>query len=197
MKFKILSVEVNVSFFFFAFLTLMLIIDKTGFVLPVFLATVIHEAGHLAAMYVLKCQPKKISLIPGSIQIVRSFCVKRQGEIFILFSGPLANLTLTALSFLFYYFTEFDFFFTLSAVNLLVFAFNLLPLRGLDGGSILYIVLEKIFQNAKSEIIIDIISLACGVLAVFMGVSGIMSGKINLSLAILGLYLIVGVIIKL
>lgn len=197
MKFKIFSVEINVSFFFFALLTVMLIVDKTGFVLPVFLATAFHELGHLGAMWVLKCHPKKINLIPGSIQIVRGFCARRQGEILILASGPLVNLTLSALSFFTYFLMQVNPLLTFSAINLLVFAFNMLPVKGLDGGSILLILLQKIFYGTKSEIILDAVSLFFGVLAIFMGVSGIMSGKINLSLAILGLYIIVGVIAKL
>ena len=196
MKFKIFSTEINVSFLFMAVLTLALIIDKTGFILPVFLATVFHEAGHLAAMFVLHCQPKKINLIPGSIQIVRGFGVRAQGEFFILLSGPLSNLLFAAISFLFYYFLKVSFFISFSAVNLLIFAFNLLPVRGLDGGSILYLTLSKIASSSKCEVILDILSLLCGVFAVFFGVSGVLMGKINLSLAVLGLYVIIGVIIK-
>lgn len=196
MKFKIFSTEINVSFFFMAVLTLALIIDKTGFILPVFLATAFHEVGHLAAMFVLHCQPKKINLIPGSIQIVRGFGVKTQGEFFILLSGPLSNLVFAALAFVLYYFLRLPYLISFSAVNLLIFAFNMLPVRGLDGGSILYLTLSKILSNSKCEVILDILSLLCGVLAVFLGVSGILMGKINLSLAVLGLYVIIGVIIK-
>ncbi|MBQ8303737.1 MAG: hypothetical protein IJX79_02165 [Clostridia bacterium] len=196
MKFKIFSTEINVSFFFMAVLTLALIIDKTGFILPVFLATAFHEVGHLAAMFVLHCQPKKINLIPGSIQIVRGFGVKTQGEFFILLSGPLSNLLFAALAFVLYYFLRLPYLISFSAVNLLIFAFNMLPVRGLDGGSILYLTLSKILSNSKCEVIVDILSLLCGVLAVFLGVSGILMGKINLSLAVLGLYVIIGVIIK-
>lgn len=196
MKFKIFSTEINVSFFFMAVLTLALIIDKTGFILPVFLATALHEAGHLAAMFVLHCQPKIINLIPGSIQIVRGFGVRAQGEFFILLSGPLSNLLFAAIAFMLYYFLKAPFFISFSAVNLLIFAFNLLPVRGLDGGSILYLTLSKIVSSSKCEVILDILSLLCGALAVFLGVSGILMGKINLSLAVLGLYVIMGVIIK-
>ncbi|MBQ8304125.1 MAG: hypothetical protein IJX79_04195 [Clostridia bacterium] len=196
MKFKIFSTEINVSFFFMAVLTLALIIDKTGFILPVFLATAFHEVGHLAAMFVLHCQPKKINLIPGSIQIVSGFGVKTQGEFFILLSGPLSNLLFAALAFVLYYFLRLPYLISFSAVNLLIFAFNMLPVRGLDGGSILYLTLSKILSNSKCEVIVDILSLLCGVLAVFLGVSGILMGKINLSLAVLGLYVIIGVIIK-
>ncbi len=196
MKFKIFSTEINVSFFFMAVLTLALIIDKTGFVLPVFSATALHEAGHLAAMFVLRCQPKKINLIPGSIQIVRGFGVKKEGELFILLSGPLSNLFFAAIAFILYYFLRVSYLISFSAINLLIFAFNLLPVRGLDGGSILYLTVSKIVSASKCEVILDILSLLCGVFAVFLGVSGILMGKINLSLAVLGLYVIMGVIIK-
>ncbi len=196
MKIKLFSVKINISFIFMAFLTLMLIIDKTGFILPVFLATAVHEAGHLAAMVVFGCQPKKINLIPGSIQIVRDIGAKRETELLILISGPLSNLLFAALFFLLYYFFGFTFAISFSAVNVLIFAFNLLPVRGLDGGSILYELLSKITHSAKCEIILDVVSLLVGILAVFLGVSGIMMGKINLSLAVLGLYVITCVIIK-
>ena len=97
---------------------------------------------------------------------------------------------------MFYYFLKVPFFISFSAVNLLIFAFNLLPVRGLDGGSILYLTLSKIASSSKCEVILDILSLLCGVFAVFFGVSGVLMGKINLSLSVLGLYVIIGVIIK-
>ena len=147
-------------------------------------------------MFVLHCQPKKINLIPGSIQIVRGFGVKKEGELFILLSGPLSNLLFAAFAFMLYYFLKVPFFISFSAINLLIFAFNLLPVRGLDGGSIIYLMLTKVVSASKCEVILDILSLLCGALAVFLGVSGILMGKINLSLAVLGLYVIMGVIIK-
>ena len=40
---------------------------------------ILHEIGHLFAMWLFECSPKKINLVPQSIEIVRGFSNKPYG----------------------------------------------------------------------------------------------------------------------
>ena len=73
MRFSLFGTKIYISFFFCAVFTLMLAFDRTGLILPTFFAVVVHEIGHLFAMWALDCEPKQIKLIPSSVQVVSSF----------------------------------------------------------------------------------------------------------------------------
>ena len=94
MKFKFLGTEIYISFLFCAVICFMLALDRTGLIIPTLFAVLIHETGHLLAMWAADCQPRAIRLIPTSVQIVRSFSPKKYGEAGIAFCGPAANLVL-------------------------------------------------------------------------------------------------------
>ena len=69
MRIKIFGIYIQITFWFTAFLSAMLLIDKTGYILPIFCAILSHELGHLITMKVLKCAPKEIILKPASFAI--------------------------------------------------------------------------------------------------------------------------------
>ena len=92
MKFKLFGTEIYVSFSFFGLLTIMLYFDKTGLIMPSFLAVFLHELGHLFMMWKLGVAPKKIRLIPASVQIVNSHISGYENDDRIALSGPLTNL---------------------------------------------------------------------------------------------------------
>ena len=73
MKIKLFGTRIYLSFFFYAVFTIMLATDRTGYILPTFFAVLMHEIGHLFAMWVLDCQPKQIDITPASLQIVSGF----------------------------------------------------------------------------------------------------------------------------
>ena len=76
MGFKLFNIEFYFSYFWFCFLALIFITDKTGLAYLIFLAAFLHEAGHLIAMCLLKSKPKSIKFGLGSINIYGnvSFC---------------------------------------------------------------------------------------------------------------------------
>ena len=73
MRFKLFGTEFYISFLFAAVITAMLAFDRTGFILPLFFAVLVHELGHLTAMWVLDCAPKRIRLIPAAVEITAKF----------------------------------------------------------------------------------------------------------------------------
>ena len=51
MRFKLLGTEFYVSFLFSAVITAMIAFDRTGYILPLLFAIVMHELGHNRKVY--------------------------------------------------------------------------------------------------------------------------------------------------
>lgn len=196
MKIKLFGTEIYLSFLFFALLTVMLATDKTGFLLPTFFAVLMHEIGHLFIMWVLDCTPKSIRVIPASVQIVNSFSRGYKNDILIAFSGPLVNILL--FSVLYYNYLCFKNEFTLhfALLNLLIGIFNLLPVKGLDGGTILFSLLCKFIDIDRAAWIVKIITVIFATAIIILAVLLSVNGKMNLSLYIMGIYLLITCLIK-
>ena len=195
MRFKIFNTKIYVSFLFLAFLAVFLIIDKSGFALPMILASLCHEFGHLFSMWIFNAAPKEVNLIPGSIQIVSSFTTIKN-NIFISLSGPITNLIIFFTLFLNNKLFETDDFLIFALINLILGLFNLLPIRGLDGGSVVYNIILFYTNEQKSEIVVNAISVVSAVL--IMGIALILTfiGQTSISAYLLALYLILSVLLK-
>ncbi len=196
MRFTFLNVKITVSFLFVSFVTLMIFTDRTGFILPAIFAITLHEFAHLAAMRVLSVAPKEIMLSPGNIHIVRPECVSLKKENIILLCGPVSNLIVFALLYVLYGFFDNVLLLQYSAVQLVVALFNLLPAKGLDGGALIFNFLQRFFTPLFADKIQKIISFLVGGGCVLFGVSAFLNGEFNLSLFILGFYIIIFTIIK-
>lgn len=188
MRFRLFGAEIYVSFPFAAVISLMLVTDRTGLILPTLFAVLLHEAAHLFAMWVCGCPPKRIRLIPASVQIVRSASAKRSGEALIAAAGPAANLLLAAAALLEYYFCKNPISAQTGALNLVVGGFNLLPVSGLDGGTLLY-CLVSIRHPEYAERTVKIITAVLSAAAFLAGTVLALSGRFNPSIFIVGLYL--------
>lgn len=196
MKFRLFGTEIYISFLFAAAVTIMLLTDKTGYMLPALFAVILHELGHLFMMWLLECSPKRIKLIPASVQITAPFQKRYKNDILIATSGPAVNILL----FLTLYFNYLAFgnkvtlYFAL--LNLVIGIFNLLPVKGLDGGTILFCFLEKYKGPDKAAVVLKIITIVLAGLIFIAAVTLTLRGRINISLYIMGIYLIIMSLIK-
>lgn len=196
MKFKFLGIEIYISFLFCAVLCFMIAVDRTGLIISTILAVLIHESGHLLAMWAADCQPKAIRLIPTSVQIIRGFSHKRCGEFAIAFCGPAANLIFFLVFYINYFAFKNEDILAFAVLNLVIAVFNLMPVSGLDGGTILTLILSKFTNIYKAESIVRIITAAFSFIAFLLGVYLWVSGSVNISVFIVSLYLAVCVLIK-
>ena len=137
MRFRWFGTEIYVSFLFAAVLAALLICDRTGLLLPTLIAVTVHESGHLVAMRLAGCAPKSIRLVPASVQITRPFCPKPQAEIGIALAGPGANLCAALSCWMLHCQSGRPLWLVNTLLHLLIGAFNLLPVAGLDGGTVL------------------------------------------------------------
>lgn len=196
MRFRIFGTEFYVSFLFAAVITAMLAFDRTGFVLPLFFAVLIHELGHLAAMWVLDCAPKSVRLVPAAVEITTKIGSGGKHEILIALCGPIVNLLLFATLFVNYLAFGNDSYLTVGLINLLIGLFNLLPLTGLDGGTVLFNILCRKTEPSKAALTMRIINFSVAAAALVTAVTLCFKGQFNLSFFILALYLAVMSIIK-
>lgn len=196
MRFKLFGTQIYISFLFCAVLCLMLVIDRTGLIIPTLFATFVHESGHLLAMWAADCQPRAIRLIPTSVQIVRGFSTKKYGEAGIAFCGPAANLVLFGALMANYSFFKNEHSLEFAVLNLVIAAFNLLPVSGLDGGTLLTIFIAKFTDVYKAESIVRIVTVVFAFVAFLSGVYLWVSGTVNISVFIVAVYLFVCGMIK-
>lgn len=196
MRFRAFGTEFYISFLFAAVITAMLAFDRTGFILPLLFAVLIHELGHLTAMWILDCAPKRIRLVPAAVEITTKLQSGGKYEIFIALCGPAVNLLLFATLFVNYLAFNNDGYLTVGLINLLIGLFNLLPVTGLDGGTVLFNILCRKTEPSKAALIMRIINFSVALAALITAVTLCFKGQFNLSFFILALYLAVMSIIK-
>lgn len=196
MKFKFLGTQIYISFLFCATLCFMIAIDRTGLIIPTLFAVFIHESGHLLAMWAADCQPKAVRLIPTSVQIIRGFSTKKYGEAAIAFCGPAANLVLFGVLYANYNIFGSEISLNFAILNLVIAVFNLLPVSGLDGGTILTLFIARFTNVYKAESIVRIITVVFAVVAFLLGVYLASIGTVNISVFIVAIYLLVCGMIK-
>ncbi len=147
MHIKLLGINFKISFLFTVYLALITVLDKTGEILYFFIAAAIHESAHLLTMCFLKSKPKEILLLPGGINILAKGSAAAFDDLIILLSGPISNLICC-----------FAFNGIFSYASLLLFLYNILPVNGLDGGSILHILLSLILKDSICNAIVNILT---------------------------------------
>lgn len=193
---KLFGTNVKISFLFVAFVTAMIFIDKTGLVLPLILAVSVHESAHLLMMKKYGVSPKEVTLIPGAIQIVNYHTITRRNENVILLAGPLSNLLLFLLFLGAYSLTKNTATMRFCAVQLVIFAFNLIVAKGLDGGTLFLNICAEKFGENLARILLNIFSFLSAFFIAMIGIYYLLNGTANISIFILAIYILVFTFIK-
>ena len=196
MAFKILNTKIHISFVFAALICFMLATDRTGYLIPCMLAIILHELGHLFTMWLFECSPKEIKFVPTSIEIVRSFSAKPYGETIIAVMGPVVNLFISQIFYINYLIYEKNSFIVFSLLNLIIGLFNLLPVKGLDGGTILFNITAKKKNLETATKLLSIVTLIFGFIILTFAFFLVFNGSFNPSIFIIAIYLLISAIIK-
>lgn len=160
--------------FTFAFFALVGLVCQTGAsaqmrVIIVIICSVMHEAGHIAAMCFFGHRPDSLTFCAGGICLPeKALNCSGKARAIILLSGCAVNFITAAVSILLGYKGMF------AAVHLILGVFNLLPFRYFDGGR-LYSELKgrEVGTAVKAA---SLLPLAC------IGVYSVLNGKLPLSL---------------
>ncbi len=177
-----------------AFIVLLIILDRSLLSLLALAAALIHELGHLAAMFLVGTKVTEIEMTVFGAEIrTRTMSQNSLENIVIFASGAAANLisalivyTLPSASF------EALFF---GGASLSLAVVNLLPIRTLDGGCILEAVIVPLIPK-YAPLILDIISLFTLGLLWLAAAYLLLIANGNLSLMLFCIYLFVTLFLR-
>ncbi|MBO5649574.1 MAG: hypothetical protein J6S41_00555 [Clostridia bacterium] len=161
---------------------------KTALALSI--GAVVHECGHLLALRLCGVRYGGISLrIGGAVMCGEFSCVPYRAEAFCAAAGPFFNLLLMVIG-------KTLGFEDLTAANLLLAGYNLLPLPGHDGQTVLRVLCAQMGFAVEAERLLGVLSLFCAALlfmfsawifwygACIYGSGGFASGGLFLCLAV-------------
>lgn len=181
MKFKLCSVQFEMSFLVVAVMAMVLILDNSNKFLSCFIAAIIHECGHLLCMHICHIKPSLIRLSLFDIVIESDSVRNSRDDLFITIFGPAVNLLCAGV---FYFVSP-----MLFVSNLVIGLFNLLPVLTFDGGHALEIILSKFFSLRTCSIILRTLTFMMFMPMFTIGVMVLFESTYNYSLLLISLYL--------
>lgn len=190
MRFKIFDVNFYISVPFAVLMSFMLVTDKTGLMGISLFAVILHELGHLIAMKIIKCAPNSIELKIGGVLIRNKSFGGFKDSIIVSVSGPLFNLIAFVLLYISGTFLKSDFLLANAVVQIIVGGVNLLPVKGLDGGAVMDIILRCIMVR-NVGLTTAVISILTACVVTVAGLAILVKNVSNPSLLLLGIYLII------
>ncbi len=190
MTFKLFNIEFEISVPFSVLLAFLLVTDKTGMMSASIFAIVLHEFGHLLWMKKCRTAPKSVKMSLGGILIVgNAYCTANE-SIAIAVAGPIINLLFSTVFYFIGVSLDSILLATFGVVQFLVGAINLLPIKGLDGGTVLRVLLEK-YCKSKADLLVKLVSIGVSIAVLVIGVAVAVKNTSNPSLLLLGIYLII------
>jgi stage IV sporulation protein FB len=172
---RVWGIRIRIHFLFWAVVGLSLMTGHFVEVLTLFVIVVIHELGHVAIARELGWTVTDIQLLPfgGVATIEDAVAADPLDEIVVALAGPFLNIVMMAISLLFWWTNvwtaEWTRFFVTS--NMLIAAFNMLPIWPLDGGRIVQALLCYRFPYRRAVMISLAVSSALA--AFLLGISSL------------------------
>lgn len=195
----IVAGKVRISPLFLAMLAGFIIVDGTAYILYILLAAAIHEMAHIIAIERVGgiVDSVELRMFGVKLNIRNSLALSYRQEIAIALVGPAVNLLTALLAMgvcLLTGGTQGALFFT--AVNLMLFLINILPVENLDGGRALRALLLENLELDTAERICGIISVLFVIPMLIIGAVLFIRTGYNLSLAIISVYLAANIIVR-
>ena len=155
--------------------------DAFGLVL---ISVVIHECGHIAALFVNREHAESLVLHAFGVEInTNGKSISDMKMIFIALAGPVLSLISAQV----FYFV----FRPLFMPNLCIGLINLLPVIPLDGGRILNSVLLKACGRKSAKLIMRLTGLTFGIFCAALGTEIFLTSEYNFSLLLLGIFILI------
>lgn len=192
MRIKLCGVCVEITFLFVALLAFIIVVDSSGNLIITIFSSCAHEMGHLIAMMLMNNKPKKVTFELGGINIEKQdkILLSLNKEIVITLFGPIINAVILIICCTLYCVLHLDTLLVLSGVNLVLMTFNMLPIKGLDGGRALYYFLCKKHSQIFSKNIILIFSILMLSIVFVWGIYVFLVSGYNFSLILIGVFLL-------
>ncbi len=191
MKLKLFGVNVEITFLFVALITFVITLQVPSNVIITIISSLCHEMGHLTAMCAVGNKPKAVRFEITGMNILRTENIKisTKNELLIALGGPLVNGLIFLLFCVIYCFKNSDLLITVAGINLILMVFNLLPVKGLDGGMALYFLLSERLSTVHCGKILKITSLLFTIIIFSWGLYVFVSSGYNFSVIIIAIFL--------
>lgn len=191
MIFKVYGIRVEITFLFVAFITFIISLKVPANVFVTVVSSIFHEMGHLLMMLMVGNKPEKVRFHIVGMNIIRqeNFKISRKGEIVISLGGPMMNFIIVIISCVFLCFYESQLMLICACINLILMTFNLLPIKSLDGGAVLYFLLSKHFENLICRKILKITSILFITIIYLWAIYVFVVSRYNFSLIIIAIFL--------
>lgn len=168
---------------FYVFWAVFSLLDNEG-ILPIFLlAAVIHELGHVAAIYLCGGMVTSLTLAAGGAVLRQASVLSPPKTIAVSLSGPAAGVAAAWVACQFGWLT-------FAGANLLLSMFNCLPALPLDGGCALLALMQLAGCSARAEWRLAAVSRIAAVLFICGGVLLLLRTGRNASVLTVGLCLL-------
>ena len=181
----------KIDFTFALTVTLMLLLCSEETVIISVISSALHEIGHLTLMYILRQKVVSVTFGAFGVRIDREIttALSYKKEAVIAIGGILVNFVIAIFGAVYYLFFGSDFSLKLTAVNIIIAIFNMIPVDTLDMGRVLrYTLLCSIDEN-KCDRILGIVSIVFANLTVIGCLAVNILIGFNLSLIIVTVYL--------
>lgn len=160
---------VYVSIFALLALTAVLLSENSAYPSLFVLCSVLHECAHIFSLKLVRSQIRRICIYPFGADIRTSGTdISYLAEIFTVISGVLCNLILSVISALLYGFIPDRHILFFCAANAFLALSNTIPVRSLDGGRALELILCEKFGPDKAYGVCSFVSwLSYGIMCCF------------------------------
>lgn len=198
MKLKLFGITVTASFPVVAVMTLVLVFDRQHHLTVCFLSAVLHECGHLLAMYLCRCRPSALSVKLFDVKILDNYRATRpfKQDVLITLAGPAANILAFGVLFVCYVGLKNQIFLQFAIINVSIGLFNLLPVATLDGGQAIYLLLIQKVSHKTASLVLDILTVILIFPTAVLGILILFHSKYNFSLLFISVYLIFALVLK-
>lgn len=199
MKFSIFGIRIYISFLSVALLTLAMVLScGDNHMIPVcIMCSAIHEVGHLVFISKFSGKPSSVSFYPCEVRIVCD-CSENTSfqDIIINISGVFFNFLTGTLFYLLYSITGSKVLFDFFVCSFCIGAFNILPIKGLDGASTLESILLLRSSARIAERIINILTVVFLIPIAVIGFLILFLSKNNYSMLFIAVYFTINILSK-
>lgn len=184
-RFNLFGTTVSVSYLFIFTLSILILFDRTGMVAVSLLAVMVHETGHFFAIKMLKINCISLDFCLSTVGVTTGGILNFKNTAIISLCGPLVNMLFSCCIIL-----QNNLLRYFGAANVIMFIFNMLPIKGLDGGDILHCILICTKLKSPTKIFSVISIFFTGIIIILGGVLFIAT-KQNPTLFFVGIYLLI------
>lgn len=175
--------RVAVSPLFLCVLFLFYLMDRQNLLLPILAAAALHEVGHVAAVYCVggRIDRFRLTAFGGELRICHPEQMSYGGELLSVLAGPGVNLACALLFAQAGKLFAWEAGYVFSGIHLLLGFFNLLPIRQLDGGRALYLLICWLAEPITAERVMHGCSCVCLCLMLLLSAAFLACAGIRLS----------------